>query len=91
MPALTYDQFKELVEAKSFLTKITSSANWVHLIGINDALFFVLVLSGKWRKLAVVWGSLWMVSTIIMTGAWTTDTIEHLGIIALLVYYSCSE
>lgn len=59
----------------------------IRLIGINDALLFLLILSGKFRKLAVAWGSLWLLAVIFVTGFWTTDFIEHIGILALLAYY----
>jgi len=80
------DEFKELIEAKAFLLNIFSSTTWVHLIGVNDALMFLLILSGKWRKAVSLWGIIWLVCVIYITGVLSIDTIERAGIILLLGY-----
>ena len=81
------DEFKELIGAKSFLTNIMSSSAWVSLIGLNDGLLFLLILSGKWRKVAAIWGIIWLALVIFMTGIISLETIEHLGIALLLIYF----
>ncbi len=82
------DEFKDALTGNSAAAHIGHTNTLVHLIGVNDALLFLLILSGKYRKVAVVWAGVWLVAVIFVTGFWTTDFIEHLGVLALLAYYA---
>lgn len=82
------DEFRELITSNTVTSHIGHPDLLIKLIGINDASLFLLILSGKYRKLAAAWGSLWIMTTIYMTGFWTPDFIEHLAILALLASYS---
>lgn len=81
-------EFKDLLTNNSLASRIGHPDALIRLIGVNDAALFLLILSGKFRKLVIVWASLWLVTVIFVTGFWTTDSIEHLGILALLAYYA---
>ena len=81
------DEFRDLLTSNSFASHIGHTDLLVKLIAINDAALFLLILSGQLRKLAVTWGSLWLIAVIYVTGFWTPDFIEHLGVLALLAYY----
>ncbi len=80
-------EFRDLLTSNSITSHIGHTNSLIYLIGINDALLFLLILSGRYRKLVVVWGSLWLVAVIFVTGFWTTDFIEHIGVLALLACY----
>lgn len=85
------NEFKDLLSSNRLTSIIGHPDLLLKLIGINDALLFLLILSGKFRKLAVVWGIAWLVAVIYVTGFWSTDFIEHLGVLALLTYYAFIE
>ncbi len=80
--------FKDLLTSNNLTSHIGHADLLVKLIGINDAALFLVILSGQYRKLVAVWGSVWLVAVIYVTGFWKPDFIEHLGVLALLVYYS---
>jgi hypothetical protein len=80
--------FKDLIISNSLAGHIGHADFLVKLIGVNDAALFLVILSGQYRKLVAIWGSLWLAAIIYVTGFWTPDFIEHLGVLALLVYYS---
>ncbi|MBA3757425.1 hypothetical protein H0X09_00995 [Candidatus Saccharibacteria bacterium] len=82
------DEFRDLLTNNSLTSHIGHTDLLIKLVAINDAVLFLLILSGKLRKLAVVWGGVWLIAVIYVTGFWTTDFIEHIGVLALLVYYS---
>lgn len=85
------EEFKEALTGNSVAAHVGHTSALVHLIGVNDGLLFLLILSGRYRKVAVIWASVWLVAVIFVTGFWTTDFIEHLGVLALLAYYAYSE
>ncbi|MBI3624490.1 hypothetical protein HY218_02550 [Candidatus Saccharibacteria bacterium] len=85
---LASDDFRSSLAGNSVTSHFGHQDTLIRLIGINDALLFLLILSGKYRKLAVIWGSVWLLAVIFVTGFWTTDFIEHLGVLALLAYYA---
>lgn len=80
--------FRDLIDSNGLLSHVGHSDLLVKLIGVNDVALFLAILMGQYRKLVAIWGCLWLVGVIYVTGFWTTDTIEHVGVIALLVYYS---
>lgn len=82
------DDFRNLLSSNSLTSHIGHADLLIKLIGVNDALLFLFILSGKYRKLVVAWGSLWIIAAVYVTGFWTPDFIEHLGVLALLAYYS---
>ncbi len=63
----------------------------MNIIGLNDALLFLLILSGKYKKVMLAWATVWMLIVIFVTGFWTPDFILHLGVLAFLAYYACME
>ncbi len=80
-------EFKELI-ANNYLTSRLASPNLlISFIGINDALLFLLIAFGKWRKFIVMWAALWLLAVIYVTGIRTPDFIEHLGVLLLISYY----
>jgi len=60
----------------------------MNVIGVNDALLCLLILSGKAKKFMLVWATVWMCLVIFVTGFWTSDLIGHLGVLAFLAYYA---
>ena len=82
------DEFKSTLESNSLMAHIGHASLFVKVIGVNDGLLFLLILSGKYRKVVATWASLWLLGVIYVTGFWTTDFIEHIGILALLGYYA---
>jgi hypothetical protein len=81
------DEFRDLLTGNNLTSHFGHTDLLIKVIGINDALLFLLFLSGKYRKLAFAWGSLWIIAVIYVTGFWTPDFIEHLSVLALLAYY----
>lgn len=81
-------EFRELVAKLPMLPQLIDPALFVKLIGVNDLVLFVLILSGKWPRLVGLWAGLWIVGVIIAQGIWTSETIFHLGIVALAVYHA---
>lgn len=82
------DEFIDTVSKLSLLPKIIDPSLFVKFIGINDFILFVLILSGKWPRLAALWAGLWVLGVIISQGVWAPETIFHIGVIALAVYYA---
>ena len=81
-------EFLELLEGNLLASAIATPQFWVYVIGVNDALLFLLILSGRWRKGVAVWAALWMIAVIYITifeGA--MEFIEHIGILSLIAYY----
>ena len=82
------DEFLELLEKNPLASAIAAPHFWVNIIGINDGLVFLLILSGRWRKGVAIWAALWMLMVFYVTipnGLF--DLIEHAGIISLIIYY----
>ena len=80
-------EFVDILGAHPWLTNLVSTDLLVKIIGVNDAVWFLLLISGKWRKVAAIWGMIWVAGVIYLTGFAWPDVIERLGIIALLAYY----
>ncbi len=80
------DEFTEIVSGNAFTSAIASPATWLVLIGINDGLLFLLILTGKWRRFTAVWAFLWLLAVVYLTG-FGSEFIMHVGIMALLAYY----
>ncbi len=81
-------EFRGALMANSLTSSIGHTDFLIKLIGVNDALLFLIILSGKYRKLAAVWASLWLVTVIFVTGFWTLAVIEHLAVLSLVSYYA---
>lgn len=82
------DAFRELLDQNKLTSAVGHPDLLLKFIGINDALLFLLILSGRFRKLATIWGSIWLIGVIYVSGLWNPEFIEHLGILALLLYYA---
>ena len=80
--------FREVLTNNSLTSSIGHANFLINLIGVNDALLFLLILSGKYRKLAAIWAVLWLVAVVFVTGFWTPEVIEHLAVLSLVIYYS---
>lgn len=61
----------------------------MNIIGLNDALLFLLILSGKCKKVMLAWAAVWILIVIYVTGVRTPDFILHIGVLAFLAYYAC--
>lgn len=85
------DEFKEIINGHAWLTRLASADVFVKIIGVNDALLFLLLVSGKYRKYAAIWGMIWISSVIFLTGFAMPDTIERLGIMLILAYYAMTD
>jgi len=83
------DEFKEIIEMHSVVSNFGSADFLVFLIGVNDGLLSLLLFSGRYKKIAAIWGSLWMAVVAYVTGFWTPDFLEHAAVASLLgSYYS---
>ena len=81
------DEFKDLVVGSNLATLLGTPSFLTHVIGVNDVLLFLLILSGKWRHLVALWAVVWLFGVIIVTGVYTPDFIEHVSIMFLIGYY----
>lgn len=84
---LSPDEFVELLKNNPLASAIASPGFWIPVIGINDGLLFLLILSGRWRRVIAAWAALWMVVVIYMTGFEAMEFIEHAGVLFLIAYY----
>lgn len=84
---LAPNEFTELLKSNSLVSMIAGSGFWISVIGVNDGLLFLLILSGRWRKAVAVWAALWMIAVIYVTGFGVTELIEHTGFLSLIAYY----
>lgn len=84
---LSPDEFRELITNNPLSSRLASPNALISFIGINDALLFLLIALGKWRKFVALWAALWLLAVIYVTGIRTPDFIEHLGILLLISYY----
>ncbi|MBI4088837.1 hypothetical protein HY415_01950 [Candidatus Kaiserbacteria bacterium] len=80
-------EFIELLGNSPLASAIAAPEFWIPVIGVNDALLFLLILSGRWQKVIAVWSGLWMVAVIYVAGFGTIEFIEHLGLLFLIAYY----
>jgi hypothetical protein len=84
------NEFRDIIGSHAWLTNLVNANVLIKVIGVNDGLLFLLILSGKWRKLAAIWGLAWIAGVIYMTSFAMPDTIERLAIMLLLAYYALS-
>lgn len=82
------DEFTETVSKIPFLSQFVSPELFVQLIGVNDLVLFILILSGKWPRLVALWAGLWVLGIVVAQGVWASETIFHIGVIALALYYA---
>lgn len=79
-------EFTELITG-SFVTSIIplSVASIVTLIGINDMIVTLLLLSG-WKSQKVgTWATIWIIAVIFIIGPITLDSLEHLAFLSMAV------
>ncbi|GEM_PF-2503474 len=82
------DEFLELLKNNPLASAIANPQIWIYIISINDALLFLLILSGRWRKTIAIWAALWMTAVIYVTlGGGITEFIEHIGVLSFIIYY----
>jgi hypothetical protein len=84
MAFLSPNEFQSLV-ANSFLAAFLpiSVAAFVTLVGLNDLIVAVLLISG-WRTPRVAaYATLWIMGVVFVIGAFTFDSFEHLGYISM--------
>ncbi len=85
---LAPDEFLELLGMNSLASAIADPQFWVYVIGINDAILFLLILSGYWRKKIAIWAGLWVIAVMYVTiSEGTMEFIEHIGILSFAFYY----
>lgn len=82
------NEFRDALTSNRLTSWLGHTDALIRLIGVNDGLLFLLILSGKLRKIAVAWGMAWVLAVIYVTGFRASDFIEHVGVLALLLYYS---
>ncbi len=83
------DEFLELLKSNSLVSAIASPQFWVYVIGINDALLFLFILLGLWRKGTALWAALWLLAVIYTTiSGGTLELIEHIGVLSLIIYFA---
>jgi len=88
MAWLSPDEFLGLLKMNPLTSAIADPQFWIYVIGINDALLFLLILFGRWRKGVAVWAAIWIVGVIYMTiSEGAIEFIEHLGILSFIAYY----
>lgn len=84
------DEFLELLKNNLLASAIARPQFWIYIIGINDAVLFLLILSGLWRKIIAIWAAFWIVAVIYITiGGGAPELIEHAGILFFIIYYYC--
>jgi len=82
------NEFLELLEMNPLALAILDPQFWVYIIVINDALLFLLILFGYWRKYVAVWATIWLIAVIYITiPEGTMGFIEHVGILSFIFYY----
>ncbi len=82
------DEFLGLLKNNPLASAIANPQFWIYIIGINDVLLFLLILSGRWRRAIAVWAALWMVAVIYVTiSGGVTEFIEHIGVLSFVIYY----
>ena len=82
------NEFLELLGMNSFISTTGNPQFWIYFIGINDALLFLLILSGRWRKGIATWAGLWVLTIIYITiSKDITEFIEHIGVLSFILYY----
>ena len=79
------DEFREIV------SKLGNPDILVNFIVINDGLLFLLLMLGLCRKPVAIWGMIWILAVISVTGIVTPDFVEHTGVILLLAGYYFSK
>ncbi len=82
------NEFLELLGGNALASAIAVPQFWVYVIGINDGLLFLLILSGRWNKKIAVWAGLWVFAVIYVTiSEGTAELIEHIGVLSFILYY----
>jgi len=79
-------EFQELI-SDSFLADMLpmSAATFIIGIGINDFMVAMLLFSGWHTSRVAMWAALWLAGVIVVIGAFSLDTLEHLGFLAMAV------
>ena len=85
------DEFREIILISNLASKLGNTDILVNLIVINDGLLFLLLVLGVWRKPVAIWGLIWILMVIFVTGFLTPDFVEHIGVILLLAGYYFSK
>ncbi len=81
-------EFLELLGTNTLASTIASPQFWVYVIGVNDAVLFLLILSGYWRKNIAIWAGLWIIAVIYITmSEGILELIEHIGVLSFIIYY----
>lgn len=82
------DEFREILST-SFLGMLFGPTDWlIPVIGINDTVLGLLIMSGWWRTITAIWASLWVLGVIAVTGIVTPEFALHLGVLALIAAYA---
>ncbi len=81
-------EFLELLKNNPFASAIANPQFWIYIIGINDAILFLLILSGRWRRTIAIWAALWMIAVIYVTiSEGVIEFIGHIGVLSFIIYY----
>ncbi len=81
-------EFLELLGGNALASAIAVPQFWVYVIGINDGLLFLLILSGRWNRKIAIWASLWVLAVIyVTTSEGYAGLIEHIGVLSFILYY----
>lgn len=88
---ISADEFLDLIKNNALASVIAKPEILVRIAGINDGLLFLLILSGRWRKIVAVWAAAWLVVVIYVSGFGWSSIIEHLGVLAFILYYFLTD
>ncbi len=88
MAWLKPDEFRELLSTSVFSTWLTDPGQLVWLIRVNDLVLFGLLVSGRWPRVTALWAAGWILGVMSVTGFFSFDAVEHLGVLALIVAYA---
>ncbi len=82
------NEFLELLGMNPLASSLASPQFWVYVIGVNDAVLFLLILSGRWSRGIAIWAGLWVLAVIYVTiSEGSAELIEHIGVLSLILYY----
>ena len=80
------EEFTDLITG-SFVASIVplSVASIVTLIGINDMIVALLLLSGWKTQKVGTWATVWIIGVIFIIGIISLDSLEHLAFLSMAV------